>query len=111
MVWWKRSGIWGSPLDIVENRFLEYLKAGPRGEEVHWAGYDYNPGPKLPLVKCPTLVLSATHDPFCAVAEKVHQLVPRSKLKIIENGPMNVSRIWPKEFAEAILSFLNASDK
>jgi len=45
------------------------------------------------------------------VAERVHQLVPGSKFKIIENGPMNVSRIWPKEFAEAILSFLNAPDK
>jgi len=111
MEWWKRSALWGHPLDIVEDHFIEYVKAGIRGEEVHWAGYNYNPGPKLPLVKCPTLVLSATHDPFYVVAERIHQLVPKSKIKIIENGPTDISRVWPKEFATAILDFLNTPDK
>jgi len=39
-----------------------------------------------------TLVLSATHDPFCVMAEPVHKLVPGSKLKIIENGPIDIDR-------------------
>jgi len=111
MMWWKRAGIWGHPLDIVEDRFLEYLKAGPRGEEIHWAAYTYDPGPKLPLVRCSTLVLSATHDPFYVVAERVHQLVPESKFTIIENGNIEICRLMPKEFAKAILDFLNASNK
>jgi Predicted hydrolases or acyltransferases (alpha/beta hydrolase superfamily) len=108
MEWWRRSAMWGHPLDIVEDRFLEYVKAGPRGEEIHWAG-NFDPRPKLPLVRCPTLVLSATRDPMCAVADKIHKLIPRSKLTIIENGPIDIDRAWPKEFAEAILSFLHTS--
>jgi pimeloyl-ACP methyl ester carboxylesterase len=108
MEWWRRANLWGHPLDIVEDRFLEYVKAGPRGEEIHWAG-NYDPRPKLPLVRCPTLVLSATHDPMCAVAENIHRLIPKSKLTIIENGPIDIDRVWPKEFAEAVLSFLNTT--
>jgi pimeloyl-ACP methyl ester carboxylesterase len=110
MEWWRRSALWGHPLDITNDRTLEYIKAGPRGEEIHWAGGAYDPRPKLPLVRCPTLVLSATHDPFCVMAEPVHKLVPGSKLKIIENGPIDIDRVWPKEFAEAVLSFLNNSN-
>jgi len=76
MEWWQRSALWGHPLDITHDRTVEYIKAGPRGEELHWAGRNYDPRPRLPLVKCPTLVLSATRDPFCVVAENVHKLVP-----------------------------------
>jgi pimeloyl-ACP methyl ester carboxylesterase len=55
-------------------------------------------------------VISATHDPMCAVAEKVHNLIPNSQLTIIDNGPIDVDRVWPKEFAEAILNFLNTKN-
>jgi pimeloyl-ACP methyl ester carboxylesterase len=106
MEWWRRSAMWGNPLNIVEDRFLEYVKAGPRGEEIHWAG-KYDPRPKLPFIRCPTLVLSTTRDPMCGIAENIHRLIPRSKLTIIENGPMDIDRVWPKEFAEAILNFLH----
>ena len=110
MEWWRRSALWGHPLDITHDRAVEYIKAGPRGEEIHWAGGAYDPRPRLPLVRCPTLVFSATHDPFCGMAETVHRLVPGSKLKIIENGPIDIDRVWPKEFAEAILDFLNTAN-
>jgi len=108
MEWWERSALWGHPLDITHDRAVEYIKAGPRGEEIHWAGRNYDPRPRLPLVHCPTLVLSATRDPFCVVAENVHKLVPGSKLNIIKNGPIDIDRVWPKEFAEAVLEFLNS---
>ena len=109
MEWWQRSAIWGHPLDITHDRTVEYIKAGPRGEEIHWAGHDYDPRPRLPLVRCPTLVLSATRDTFCVVAPNIHKLVPGSKLKIIENGPIDIDRVWPKEFAEAVLEFLTST--
>ncbi len=110
MEWWRRSALWGHPLDITHDRTVEYIKAGPRGEEIHWAGGAYDPRPRLPLVRCPTLVFSATHDPFCVMAETVHNLIPGSKLKIIENGPIDIDRVWPEEFAEVILNFLDNSN-
>ena len=107
MEWWRRSAIWGHPPELLEDRVIEYAKAGPRGEEIHWAGREYDPRPRLPLVKCPTLVLSATYDPFYKLQESIHKLVPKSQLTIIENGPTDINRAWPKEFAEAILDYLN----
>jgi pimeloyl-ACP methyl ester carboxylesterase len=109
MEWWRRSALWGHPLDITHDRAVEYVKAGPRGEEIHWAGGAYDPRPRLPLVKCPTLVFSATHDPFCGMAETVHKLTPGSKLIILENGPIDIDRLWPKKFAGVVLNFLNAA--
>ena len=104
--WWRRANLWGDPPDIVEERVLEYIKAGPRGEEIHLASGAYNLKVRLPLINCPTLVLIGTKDPFYSMAEGVHKLVPGSKFTIIENGPTHVDRIMPEEFAKAILSFL-----
>jgi len=106
--WWRRAAFWGDTPDIIEDSVLDYIKAGPRGEEMHWAARAYDSKLRLPLINCPTLVLSATRDPFYSVAEKVKRLVPKSKLTIIENGSVHISRVMPKEYAEAILSFLNA---
>jgi pimeloyl-ACP methyl ester carboxylesterase len=108
MEWWRRSACWGNPLDIVEERFIEYVKAGPRGEEIHWAGGHHDAKIRFPLINCPTLVLSASQDPMSVVAEGVKRLIPRSELIFIENGPIDIDRVMPKEFAEAILRFLGS---
>ena len=106
MEWWRRASLWGDPLEIVEERFLEYVKAGPRGEEIHWAGRDYNPSDKFQLINCPTLMIVGTKEPFYNGPEKLRKLFPKAKFTIIENGPIHVTRVMPKEFAEAILDFL-----
>ena len=105
MEWWRRANLWGDPPDIAEERVLEYIKAGSRGEELHWASGAYDLELRLPFINCPTLVLIGTKDPFYGGAEEVHKLIPNSKFAIIENGPIHVDRIMPREFAEAILSF------
>ena len=108
--WWRRACLLGDyPPEILEERVLEYVKAGTRGEEAHWAGAAYDLKPKLPLIACPTLVLDATHYPFHYLAKEVKSLIPNSTLINIENGPMYLDRAMPKEFAEAIISFLGSS--
>ena len=109
MRWWRRAAVWGdNPPEIIEERFLEYAKAGPRGEEMHWANVAYDAKPRLPLITCPTLVIAASEDPFFSHAEKVKSLIPNCKLAIIENGPLYLDRMMPKAYAEAILSYLKA---
>ena len=108
--WWRRACLWGDySLDILEERVIEYVKAGPRGEEAHWAGTDYNLMSRLPLITCPTLVLDATNFLFHHQAKEVKRLIPNCSLTTIENGPMYLDRTMPKEFAEAIISFLSSS--
>ena len=110
MEWWRRAGLWGDyALDILEERVIEYIKAGPRGEEAHWAGTAYNVMPRLPFITCPTLVLDATYYLFHHQAKEVQSLIPNSQLTTIQNGPMYLDRAIPKEFAEAILNFLSSS--
>ncbi len=105
MEWWRRAAMWGDPLDIVEERVLEYIKGGPRGEEIHWAGRDYNLRVKLPLINCPMLVLSAAKAPFFSGIERLKKFLPKAKFAIIENGSISVNRVMPEEFAEVILNF------
>jgi pimeloyl-ACP methyl ester carboxylesterase len=105
--WWRRASFWGASPDILEERVLEYIKGGSRGEELHWASGAYNMKLRLPLINCPTLVLTGTLDPFYPVAESIKKLLPKGKLTAIKNGSIWVTRIMPKEYAEAVLSYLN----
>ena len=108
--WWRRACLWGNySLEILEERVLEYIKAGSRGEEAHWAGAAYNLKPRLSLIPCPTLVLDAPGYPFHYLAKEVKNLIPECRLTVIENGPMYLDRAMPKDFAEAIISFLGSS--
>ncbi len=107
MEWWRRAAFWEAPPDILEERVLDYIKAGSRGEEIHWASGEYDVKSRLPLVNCSTLVLSGTLDPFYPVAEKIKRILPKGKLNVIQGGSIYVTRIMPKEYAEAVLNFLN----
>ncbi len=106
MEWWRRAKRYGDPVEIVAERAVDMHKAGIRGEELHWAAHAYDTKLKLPLIKCPTLVLSGTRDRFCPLVQDVKNLIPRSKITIIQNGPVYIDRVMPKEFAGAILTFL-----
>ena len=53
-------------------------------------------------------MIAASEDPFFSHAEKVKSLIPNCRLAIIENGPLYLDRMMPKEYAEAILSYLKA---
>ena len=108
MEWWRRAGMWNDPLDIVEASVLEYIKGGPRGEEIHWTARTWDTKGRLPLIKCPTLVLSGAAGLFHSSADNVRKLVPGSKLVVIEKGPPRMERTMPREFAEAIMNFLES---
>jgi len=113
MEWWRRSSRYGDPMEIADERALDFHKAGPRGEELHKAAFAYVPKlrEKLPLIKCPTLVTAGTLDHFCPVQQEVKNLIPRSKLVTIENGTVLITRVMPEIFAETILNFLESSGK
>ena len=111
MAIWERAKSFGprAPAEIVNEMALEYLKAGPRGEEAHQASHLYDVLSKLPLIKCPTLVLSGRYDLFVSEVENIRKLIPRSKSSIIEGpgtGPAIIRR-RPEAFAESVISFLS----
>jgi pimeloyl-ACP methyl ester carboxylesterase len=107
--WWRRAARYGDKKEIVEERALDFHKAGPRGEELHWALFAYDPTPRLPLVKCPTLLLSGTQKASPSPLDQIQKLIPNSKITIIENSPAYITRVIPDKFAAAILAFLSES--
>jgi pimeloyl-ACP methyl ester carboxylesterase len=109
MEYWRRAKRYGDPVEIVARRALDFHKAGPGGEQMHSAlHHAYGPKIKatLPRIQCPTLLLWGALDPFCEEPEDAKNLIPRSKLTIIPNGPVYIDRVMPKQFAEAIVAFL-----
>ncbi|MFC1893179.1 alpha/beta fold hydrolase [Chloroflexota bacterium] len=117
---WEVAKSWGprAPLEIIQELALDYFKAGPDDEEFHQASWQYLVLPRLPLIKSPTLLLSGRHDlalvgggavpSDTSSLERVTQLIPRSKIMIIEGpgtGPL-VPRRRPEAFAEAVLNFV-----
>jgi len=74
--------MWGDPLEIAEERVIEYIKAGPRGEEIHWAGSAYDSTLRYPLINCPTLVLLSNTRPHVFDGRKGQELIPKSKVTI-----------------------------
>ena len=83
-------------------------KAGTRGEELHEAAFAYaaKVAEKLSLIKCPTLLIAAEKDHWTPVAPEVKKLIADCKFTPIPNGPVYVTRMMPREFADAILGFL-----
>jgi pimeloyl-ACP methyl ester carboxylesterase len=101
-----------APPEIKYEMYLENLQSGPRAEEAHMAFISYNPAPRLPLIKCPTLVLSGREDSFIAELDNVKNLIPGSVSYVIE-GPksgITISREMPQEFAEVVLGFLSGTN-
>lgn len=108
MEWWRRAARYGDSPEIVEERLLAFVEAGPRGDELHWAVFAYSPKLKtmLPLIKSPTLLLSGSRDHWSEGIKDLKKLIPRNRAYIIENGPPFVTSVMPQAFAEVILEFL-----
>ncbi len=110
--WWRRSIRYGDPPEIANERTLDFLKAGERGGELHEAAFAYvsKLREKLPKIKCPTLLMGGTKDRHSVLQCEVKKLLTRSEMITIPDGPVLITRVMPKEFAEAILKFVENSE-
>lgn len=93
-------------LDLAMAYVLDFLKAGERGEEGHWAAFVYDVRAQLPLIKSPTLLLCGDKDFFYADVEILKNIIPDSQTKIIAGGTNHVIPLKPKEWSANVLAFL-----
>jgi len=82
------------------------LKSGPRNMEAHVALWDYQPAERLPLIRCPTLILTSSQDEFMPRTEETRRLIPGSHVKIMPGGGLIFPFQEPAAFAEAVIEFL-----
>jgi pimeloyl-ACP methyl ester carboxylesterase len=94
-------------IDLLERFIVDALKAGPRAAEGHRVVDRYEMEKRLPLVRCPTLVIAPTADPHAYPhAPKVAAAIAGSVLVEIENGMVPLPDQMPGEFAAAVHRFL-----
>jgi len=96
----------GAGLEAWQKLLIAGLMAGPYGEAAHHAVFEYDEQQHLPLVKCPTLLISGTEDLFLKYMDATGKLIPQCTPRTIEGGGLGIALTKPKEFARAVLEFL-----
>jgi pimeloyl-ACP methyl ester carboxylesterase len=95
--------------DLLERFVIDALKAGPRAAEGHRVVNRYEMEQRLPLVRCPTLVIAPTADPHAYPhASRVAAAIEGSRLVEIESGMVPLPDQMPREFVASVEEFLSA---
>ena len=92
-------------VDLMERFIVDALKAGSRAAEGHRVVDRYEMETRLPLLRCPTLVIAPTADPN---APKVAAAIAGSTLVKIQDGMVPLPDQKPEEFTDVIRRFLAA---
>lgn len=107
-LWQRRMSFYprGRP-DLLTRFVVDALRVGERVEEGHHAVGAYRMEEKVGQVRCPTLLVCGTEDPFSfprmqVLAEKI----PGSRVVPIPGGTVALPDQMPEAFAAAILPFL-----
>jgi pimeloyl-ACP methyl ester carboxylesterase len=99
----------GYDTDLLNRFIVDALKAGRMAAEGHRVVNRYVMETRLPLVRCPTLVISPTADPHAHPnAGKVVAAIAGAKLVEVEGGMVPFPDQMPEAFAAATLSFLDS---
>jgi pimeloyl-ACP methyl ester carboxylesterase len=96
-------------IDLLERFVLDAIKAGRMAAEGHRVVNRYVMETRLPLVHCPTLVISPTADPHAhPVAGKVAGAIAGATLIEVEGAMVPFPDQMPEKFAATIISFLDS---
>jgi pimeloyl-ACP methyl ester carboxylesterase len=94
-------------IDLLERFIIDALKAGPRAAEGHRVVDRYEMEKRLPLIRCPTLVIAPTADPHAyPQAAKVAAAVAGSTMIEVANGMVPLPDQLPEKFSNAVHRFL-----
>jgi pimeloyl-ACP methyl ester carboxylesterase len=94
-------------IDLLDRFILDALKAGRLAAEGHRVVSRYVMEARLPLVRCPVLVMAAAADPHAfPVAGKVVGAISGASLVEIAGAMVPFPDQMPDVFAETVLAFL-----
>jgi pimeloyl-ACP methyl ester carboxylesterase len=108
-LWQMRQSFYPSgDTDLLERFVVDAIKAGRMAAEGHRVVNRYVMETRLPLVRCPTLVISPTADPHAhPVAGKVAGAIAGASLIEVEGAMVPFPDQMPELFAAMIVSFLD----
>ncbi len=94
-------------IDLLERFVVDAVKAGPRAAEGHAVVARYVMETRLPLIRCPVLVVGPTADPHAyPAARPLSERIAGSRYLEIAGGMVPLPDQMPERFAEAVTDFL-----
>jgi pimeloyl-ACP methyl ester carboxylesterase len=98
-------------IDLLDAFLIDALKAGPRAAEGHQVVARYDMQAAVKHLRCPVLLVGATHDPHAYPAlEPMRAALPDAQVEVIEGGMVPLPDQLPDEFAAAVERFLDRID-
>jgi pimeloyl-ACP methyl ester carboxylesterase len=95
--------------DLLERFVVDALKAGPLAAEGHRMVDRYMMDRRVPLIRCPTLVIAPTDDPHAYPnAPKVVAAIKGAKLVEMKGGMVPLPDQMPAEFAACVHDFIRS---
>ena len=108
---WRQRQPWYPPgdIDLLDRFMVDALKAGARAVEGHAVVARYVMETRLPLIRCPTLVLAPIADPHAYPrAAALAQAIAGSRYVEIEGGMVPLPDQMPERFARLVTDFLRS---
>jgi pimeloyl-ACP methyl ester carboxylesterase len=107
-VWNSRNPKPDSNLKLIQRSAIEYMKSslGEASGVSHRALFSYDIGPKLPQIKCPTLLMHGSGGPLYARQAAIRDAIPGCREVILDiPGPFP---FWeqPEAVTKVMLDFL-----
>jgi pimeloyl-ACP methyl ester carboxylesterase len=95
-------------IDLLERFIIDALKAGPRAVEGHAVVARYVMETRLPLIRCPVLIIAPTADPHAyPSARPLAERIAGARYAEIEGGMVPLPDQMPERFAELVTQFLD----
>ncbi len=110
-LWQRRQGFYPKDRpDLLTRYLIDAMKAGERAEEGHRAVSAYGMEDRVGRIRCPTLIVCGTDDPFSYPRmEPLASHIPGSRAVAIPGGTVAMVDQMPAEFTRAILGFLRGA--
>jgi len=94
-------------IDLLERFVVDAVKAGPRAAEGHAVVARYVMETRLPLIRCPVLVIAPCADPHAyPAARPLAERIAGSRYAEVEGGRVPLPDQMPERFAELVTNFL-----
>lgn len=106
---WRKMHEWLPRPDLVQRFVVDLFRAGADSEQGHFAVAEYRMEDRLPMVRCPALLLYCSRDPF-ATRERAAPLRAAFKpaREAVVDGGVFAANENPEGYARALLAYVNA---
>lgn len=109
-LWRGRAAFYPPDTQLLDRFMIDCLKAGPMAAEGHRVVARYALERRLPLLRGPVGLITATADPHAYPSfARLHAALPGARVVEIEGGMVPLPDQMPERFAEAVAALLDGA--